>query len=355
MKIMIFCVGLYHYPDSLVRACENAGHVSKKIVIKEFKEEEKTAWKIRLVKWGIKNFERKYEKDRDTRHKALISSFQPDICIVFNGYRVKENILRFIKTKNIKIVLFMLDSLRENYCKDAQDHITYYDQIFSYESTDVNFFIEKCNYIKYLFVGYDESIFYPSQNDELKTLDVCFIGVLDELRLFLLERVAKYAIKGEKTFLVYTIPLFQSKNHKEKGVGSCQDKSEFEEKYPYLSKCIVETPLYNRDLAVAFEKSKICINIHRNNECHTDVNPRTFEILGCRSFQLIDAGHLKNIDLQSGKHLVEYVNDEDLCKKIDYYLIHEKEREEIAKNGYEIAKEKYTMQKSLDIMLNHDT
>jgi hypothetical protein len=48
---------------------------------------------------------------------------------------------------------------------------------------------------KYLFVGYDETIFSPMNNNEEKEFDICFVGVLykgNENRLFLLERVAEY-------------------------------------------------------------------------------------------------------------------------------------------------------------------
>ncbi|MSU09058.1 glycosyltransferase family 1 protein [Veillonellaceae bacterium WCA-693-APC-5D-A] len=104
-------------------------------------------------------------------------------------------------------------------------------------------------------------------------------------------------------------------------------------------------PILGQDLRKLYNGSKICLNINqgtRNPEWHTGVNPRTFEIMGCNSFELIDAGHLDFVDIVAGRDIIEFSGKEDLVKKIDYYLSHDDERKSIAANGYKIVKEKYT-------------
>ena len=45
-----------------------------------------------------------------------------------------------------------------------------------------------------------------------------------------------------------------------------------------------------------------------------------------------------------GKDLETYTCEEELIEKIRYYLLHEEERCAIARNGYEKAKDKYSLQ-----------
>ena len=53
-----------------------------------------------------------------------------------------------------------------------------------------------------------------------------------------------------------------------------------------------------------------------------------------------------------GKDLVLYDSVDDLIQKIDYYLSHEEERLQIAKNGYEKVKRYHTYDTRLTEILN---
>lgn len=48
---------------------------------------------------------------------------------------------------------------------------------------------------------------------------------------------------------------------------------------------------------------------------------------------------------------VYYTDYEDLQKKAEYFLAHDKEREEIARNGYYRVKENHTYKKRVDTIL----
>lgn len=75
--------------------------------------------------------------------------------------------------------------------------------------------------------------------------------------------------------------------------------------------------------------------------------------MGCGSFHLVDK-NAQDVFIDK-EHVVIYENDIDLISKIDYYLKHEEERECIANNGYEYVKNKFTMVKSLEIILKSIT
>ena len=54
---------------------------------------------------------------------------------------------------------------------------------------------------------------------------------------------------------------------------------------------------------------------------------------------------------EPGIDFVYYDSYEDLMKKADYYLNHEEERQQIAKNGYEKIKNSHTYRHRLDAMM----
>ena len=75
--------------------------------------------------------------------------------------------------------------------------------------------------------------------------------------------------------------------------------------------------------------------IHWNRNIANDINYRTFETLGCRTFLLTNPTQGLDRLFQIGKHLETYLNREELDSKIKYYLEHPSEREHIADSGYQ--------------------
>lgn len=82
--------------------------------------------------------------------------------------------------------------------------------------------------------------------------------------------------------------------------------------------------------------------IHFNRNIANDINYRTFETLGCRTFLLTNytEGLEKLFDLQ--KDLVVYTTKEDLKEKVKYYLANPDKRKEIEESGYQAALKKHT-------------
>ena len=67
----------------------------------------------------------------------------------------------------------------------------------------------------------------------------------------------------------------------------------------------------------------------------SDVAPRVLEAMACGTFLLtnqLESGH-KEMGFVDGTHFVFYNNVKDLEGKVEYFLGHDKEREEIASNG----------------------
>jgi len=75
------------------------------------------------------------------------------------------------------------------------------------------------------------------------------------------------------------------------------------------------------------------------------IKGRNFEIPGCGGFLLTgDADNLTDY-YQDGKEIIIYKNISDMVDKIKYYLIHQEEREAIARAGYERTLRDHTYEK----------
>ncbi len=103
----------------------------------------------------------------------------------------------------------------------------------------------------------------------------------------------------------------------------------------------VFTNVYGEEMAKIYSQAKSVFNKSAAGE----INMRIFEAMSCGSLLITDRlkpeTGLEEI-FQDKKHLVFYDNENDLLQKIDYYLTHESEREEIALGGYKEVLEKHT-------------
>jgi len=108
--------------------------------------------------------------------------------------------------------------------------------------------------------------------------------------------------------------------------------------------------IYGEEMAKIYSQAKIVFN----KSVRGDLNMRVFEALSCRSLLLTDrlkpeAG-LEEL-FQDRKQLVLYDNKDDLLEKIDYYLHHESEREEIATTGHKEVLAKHTYEHRAEQMI----
>lgn len=114
------------------------------------------------------------------------------------------------------------------------------------------------------------------------------------------------------------------------------------------SEWINSIPNIKKDIFVIGEDMVRAINsykIHFNRNMADDLNYRTFETLGCKTFLLTN--FTPNLDklFKIGEHLDTYENKEDLNYKIKYYLENESERKKIEDSGYSWVRENHTYKK----------
>jgi len=99
----------------------------------------------------------------------------------------------------------------------------------------------------------------------------------------------------------------------------------------------------HREMNKIYNQSKINLDIPWINtelpEFRDKYHPknRFFDIPGSGNFLLCGYDDEANAQFQDGKHCLYYRSIDDLCEKIEYYLTHEKERDEITEAGYQYA------------------
>ena len=83
-------------------------------------------------------------------------------------------------------------------------------------------------------------------------------------------------------------------------------------------------------------ESKICII---STNIFNSPNMKFTEFTSCGTFVLADKpADMKELGFKDGEHLILYKNMKDLNRKINYYLEHEDEREQIAKQGMKFTR-----------------
>jgi hypothetical protein len=96
-----------------------------------------------------------------------------------------------------------------------------------------------------------------------------------------------------------------------------------------------------------FRESKIVFNTAADD----DINMRCFEATATGSFLLTEWVPTLGECFEDGKHLVTYKTMDEAIDKAKYYLIHEDERDEIAKSGMEHTLNNHTYVHRINTML----
>ncbi|MBE5871426.1 MAG: hypothetical protein E7294_09225 [Lachnospiraceae bacterium] len=106
---------------------------------------------------------------------------------------------------------------------------------------------------------------------------------------------------------------------------------------------------YYMEAPLAFSRAKINLNITLKSIVN-GIPLRAMDIMGSRGFLLTNYQADFMEFFVPGEDFVYYESYEDLLEKTEYYLSHEKERLEIAENGYRKICENHTYDNRIDVM-----
>ncbi len=107
---------------------------------------------------------------------------------------------------------------------------------------------------------------------------------------------------------------------------------------------------YQSEVPLIFHNSKINLNI-TSKTITSGIPQRIFDVLSCGGFCLTNYQPEVAEYFADGEDLVMYTDMADLVEKVQYYLEHEEERKQIAKNGYRKVKEEFGVKERVEGML----
>ncbi|MCR5546726.1 MAG: DUF3880 domain-containing protein [Lachnospiraceae bacterium] len=117
--------------------------------------------------------------------------------------------------------------------------------------------------------------------------------------------------------------------------------------FPGVSNMGIAT--YETEMPRVFYHSKINLNISLRS-IKTGIPLRCMDIMAAHGFLLSNYQSDFFIDFVPGEDFAYYENEEDLYEKIEYFLTHEKERMEIAENGFQKVLHFFTVEDVLKRM-----
>ena len=215
-----------------------------------------------------------------------------------------------------------------------------YGHIFTYEPTDIPYCLQKFAIrADYLPLPAGDSLFCsdPRNFTEKEEYDICFVGLVgkNQRRLQVLEAAARICRQRHYTMALYG--QFWNDSH---WLVSKTGALTFRKNYPELYPFVHNHRLSPVEVSGLYRKTRINLNIH-HPDFRTGACPRTFEILGNNNFELCDVRDFSCTSLVPGHHLVVYHDIAELEELLVYYLEHDRERMQIAKNGGEVVREQY--------------
>ena len=108
---------------------------------------------------------------------------------------------------------------------------------------------------------------------------------------------------------------------------------------------------YRTEMPVMFANTAVNLNITLRT-IESGISLRVLDVLGAGGFLLTNYQAEIPMFFTNGEDLVMYESREDLVDKIKYYLEHEEERKQIAKNGQKKIQEHFTYDKQLRRIMN---
>ena len=112
-------------------------------------------------------------------------------------------------------------------------------------------------------------------------------------------------------------------------------------------------PVFGEEFSKVCSKAKINISVIAPEHMHLEsyFSNRLVNVLATGNFYIEHYSRGMEKVFTNKKHLVWYKNENELCELIKYYLVNEKEREEIALEGQKEVCKNYTYDKCVEKIL----
>jgi spore maturation protein CgeB len=275
----------------------------------------------------------------------MVEACRPDLVLVLNGLHVfpedHSEQMDQIREMGTKTAIWFAD---DPYFTDLTKRIApHYDYVFTHEFNCVPYYREiGCTESHYLPLAVPVSLFRPMAVENSFRSDICFIGNAFPNRIAFFNQIAPYLTKKR---VVIIGALWDQLTH-----------------YALLANQIRLGWVPVQETIQYYNGAKVVINLHRSpfedgysknnrNIPAYSINPRTYEISACGVLQLTDIREDLSRLYTPGYDIATYTGAEELIHKIEYYLHHEEEREQIALRGLRKTLQEHTFKKRLKQLL----
>lgn len=235
---------------------------------------------------------------------SQLRKHKPDFILVDAGWNILPGSIKKISEKeNIPIFNWLCDDPVAQNWKDVLRSFQFYDCIFVWDPYYIEEFKKHgAKKVVYLPCACDSDIHRTFPANSYYKSDVAFVGTITPSRSDLLEKISKFDLS------IWTW-----------NPGSL----------PNSLKKYYRGPAWGEKVSEIYSSSKIALNLHHAQTVF-GANMKTFEIASCGAFQLVDYRREMQNLFRLGEELICYKNAKELMEAIEYYLIHEEERTEIA-------------------------
>ena len=329
MKILIIDNGFKDYKPFIIKSFEKDLNVELKVIynferLKKFSLIERIFYKLRFP-LDNSNF--------NARILSISHKFKPNLIFIIKGNYVFPSTITSLKRNlNAKIISWTADNMikKHNTSFYFDKSISIYDIHFTTKSNAVKP-LEKIGAKKVIFLNkaFSKYDHFPVEYDSNYDFDVLFIGTAEKERF----KTMKYlSINGIR------VNIFGNSWSK-KYIGN-------------HNLIIHRRPLLGEEYRKAIYSSKVTLCFLRkiNDDLQTD---RTMEIPACKGLMFAERTNEHKNLFKENKEAIFFDSNEELLKKIKFYLNNKSLADEIRKNGFErCIKSNYDFDNMKDIILN---
>jgi spore maturation protein CgeB len=283
-----------------------------------------------------------------------VVEFEPDLILHIVG-RLGSRVLKALRKLKARTAIWFMDDPQE--IDTTSQKALDYDLIYTVESACIEAYRNAgSGQVTFLPLGCFPPVQKKLAVEEKYRSDICFIGVPFPARVEFFDAAADF-LKNYKVKIIGG----------GKNIGSAADPWLWKRKLKrldVLEPFILDEVVFPEEAAKYYNGAKINLNIHRaavderfEHGNKQKIRPlavsgRTFEIAGCAGFQLIDevrADYARHFEV--GKEIASFSDPADFKKKVEYYLAHDAEREQMAAAAQAKAYARHTYAARLETIL----
>ncbi len=256
-------------------------------------------------------------RDINRHFLQQIDNFKPDLILVIKGMHIVSLTLEKIAQIGVPVVNWHADDFFNPVWVTpyTADTFKLYDIHFS---SRPHLFPEYKNkgakQLEYLEFCFDPTICYPIEDNTQEKYDITFIGTWSKIRQRQIKNLARF----------FKIHIWGGSWHYMKKMPGAKN----------IRLMYRRADLENFSRVV--NNSKICLNF-LTPENRDQTNLRNFEIPACQGFQLCNRTDQLAKIFKHDHAIALYQTEQELIDKARYYLEHQNERLEIARQGFGIV------------------